>query len=123
MTAAATATLLFFMLSANADENAPAPPQTTATLEPYPTATVADYVIGCMLSNGASAVTLSKCSCSFDYIASQIPFHEYEKVETLMRMQQVPGQGRAGAVRSSNWAKDSVAHFKEVQAESTLRCF
>ncbi|EGV33399.1 hypothetical protein ThidrDRAFT_0606 [Thiorhodococcus drewsii AZ1] len=89
----------------------------------YPTQAIADYVIGCMLSNGASAETLQKCSCSFDLIVSEIPYAEYEKAETLMRMQQVPGGGRAGAFRGSAWAKSTLERFKEVQAESTLRCF
>lgn len=89
----------------------------------YPTAAIADYVVGCMLANGASATTLEKCSCSFDIIAAAVPYEEYEKVETLMRLQQVQGGGRTGAYKGSSWAKGEMEHFKEVQAESTLRCF
>lgn len=89
----------------------------------YPTAAIADYVVGCMLSNGASADTLEKCACSFDIIAAAVPYEEYEKVETLMRIQQVPGGGRTAAFKGSAWSKATMEHFKEVQAESTLRCF
>lgn len=90
---------------------------------PYPTNVVADYVLGCMLSNGVSPDMLRKCSCSLDYIAASIPYEEYEQVETLLRLQQIPGGGRAAVYKSSNWAKNAVAKLREVQAESTLRCF
>lgn len=90
----------------------------------YPTEVVTDYVLGCMLSNGASPDVLRKCSCSIDFIAASIPYDEYEKVETLLRLQQMPGGGGRGAVyKSSNWAKNAVVNLREVQAESTLRCF
>ena len=43
----------------------------------YPTSTIADYVLGCMISNGQSPEILQKCSCSMDYIAAAIPYGEY----------------------------------------------
>lgn len=89
----------------------------------YPTEVVVDYVLGCMLSNGTSPDVLRKCSCSIDFIAASIPYDEYEKVETLLRLQQMPGGGRSVFYKSSNWAKNAIAQLREVQAESTLRCF
>jgi hypothetical protein len=89
----------------------------------YPTSELADYVIGCMVANGENPEILRKCSCSIDFIASAIPYKEYERVQTLLRLQQVPGDGRVGVYKSSTWAKKAVAHFRDVQAESTLRCF
>lgn len=90
----------------------------------YPTEVVVDYALGCMLANGTSPDALRRCSCSIDFIAESIPYDEYEKVETLLRLQQMPGAGGRGAFyKESNWAKDAVAHLREVQAESTLRCF
>mgnify|MGYP001389340100 CR=1 FL=1 len=94
-------------------------PQTAA----YPSAVVADYVLGCMLSNGTSPDLLRKCACSIDFIAESIPYDEYERVETLLRLQQMPGTGRAAVYKGSNWAKNAVTHLREVQAESTFRCF
>ncbi len=90
---------------------------------PYPTVAVADYVLGCMIANGPSPDTLRKCACSLDFIAAAVPYADYERVETLMRLQQLEGVGRNAAYKSAPWAKEAVAHFKEVQAESTLRCF
>jgi len=103
---------------------APYPPAPAAPCPtPYPTAVFADYVVGCMLSNGASPEVLRKCACSLDFIAESIPYEEYEKVDTLLRLQQMPGGGRNAFFKSSNWAKNALARLREVQAESTLRCF
>ena len=98
-------------------------PPADATPGPYPTEVVADYVLGCMLSNGVSPDTLRKCSCSLDFVAAEIPYPEYEKVQTLLQLQQIRGGGRAAIYKGSNWAKNAIAHLREVQAESTLRCF
>ena len=97
--------------------------QPAASSTPYPTSVVAEYVLGCMLSNGVSPETLEKCSYSFDFVADAIPYEQYEQVQTLMRLQQMPGTGRVAVYKSSNWAKNAVTHLREVQAESTLRCF
>ena len=40
-----------------------------------------------------------------------------------MRLQQSEGAGRNAVYKGSTWSKDAVTHFKEVRAESTLRCF
>lgn len=89
----------------------------------YPTAVIVDYVIGCMASNGQTHEMLQKCSCSIDLIAKSIPYGDYEKIETLMSLQQMPGAGRNAVYSNSTWAKDAVKKLREVQAESTLRCF
>ena len=94
-----------------------------AALNHYPTAVVADYVLGCMLSNGTSPDLLRKCACSIDFIAESIPYEQYERVETLLRLQQMPGAGRVAVYKSSHWAKNAIAELREIQAESTLRCF
>jgi hypothetical protein len=57
----------------------------------YPTPAVADYVFGCMASNGETPQALDKCSCSIDVISSIIPYKEYEAGETVLRMRQVRG--------------------------------
>ncbi len=89
----------------------------------YPTAVKVDYVIGCMAANGQSAEMLQKCSCSIDFVSAAIPYDDYEKIETLMRLQQMPGAGRNAIYKNSSWSKKAVLKLREVQAESTLRCF
>lgn len=108
------------MLAMHPIKAADCPEQTTP---PYPTTVVADYVLGCMLANGTSPDILQKCACSMDFISESIPYEEYEKVETLLRLQQMPGGGRSVFYKNSNWAKNAVSQFREIQAESTLRCF
>ncbi len=95
----------------------------SAAANGYPTEVIADYVLGCMLSNGKSPDLLRKCSCSMDFIAESIPYDEYERVETLLGLQQMQGQGRVAVYKGSTWAKAAVTNLREVQAESTLRCF
>lgn len=88
----------------------------------YPTTVIADYVLGCMSANGNTHEALQQCSCSIDYISERIPYEDYEKIETVMRVQLDRGQ-RGVFYRDSKWATSRVEALQKVQAESTLRCF
>lgn len=88
----------------------------------YPTATIADYVLGCMAANGNSFESLHQCSCSIDYIRERFSYADYEKTQTVMQVQQDRGQ-RGLFYRDSKWAKSKVEILQKIQAESTLRCF
>ena len=90
----------------------------------YPTAALADYVFGCMASNGETQEALEKCSCSIDVIASIIPYDEYVAGETVLRMRQVQGGGEKMALfRDTAIAKKAVDRLREAQVEADLRCF
>lgn len=88
----------------------------------YPTVAIADYVLGCMSANGNSYEALQQCSCSIDYISERVPYQDYERIQTVMMVQQDRGQ-RGIFYRDSKWAKSRIEAFQKVQAESTLRCF
>lgn len=88
----------------------------------YPTAVRADYVFACMAANGQTAEMLQRCSCSIDVIAEQISYEEYEKANTILRIQQDQGQ-RGILFRNADWAQDAVEVLEDAQAESTLLCF
>jgi hypothetical protein len=75
----------------------------------YPTEALADYVFGCMATNGQSQEALRRCSCSID--------------ETVLRMQQVEGGGRAVMFRTSPWAQAMVDKLRQAQVEAEFRCF
>ena len=78
----------------------------------YPTSARADYVIGC----------LAHCSCVIDTIAIQISYEDYEKADTILRMQQ-GGLGERGAVfRDTPIAKEETEKLRRAQAEANLRC-
>ena len=90
----------------------------------YPTAAVADYVFGCMASNGETPQALEKCSCSIDVITSIIPYKEYEAGETVLRMRQVRGGGeKMDLFRDTAVAKEAVERLRRAQVEAELRCF
>jgi hypothetical protein len=57
----------------------------------YPTEALADYVFGCMATNGQTPDALRRCSCSIDHIASKLSYDEYTQAETVLRLQQVRG--------------------------------
>jgi hypothetical protein len=90
----------------------------------YPTAALADYVFGCMASNGQNPETLEHCACSIDVIASIIPYEDYVAGETVLRMRQVPGGGEKMALfRDTAVAKGAIDRLRRAQVEAELRCF
>jgi hypothetical protein len=88
----------------------------------YPTAARADYVFGCMASNGRNQIMLERCSCSIDVIASILPYEEYVNAETVMRTIQTTGERVAG-FRGSARHTEMVANLRRAQAEADIVCF
>ena len=88
----------------------------------YPTEVVADYVIGCMASNGQTQDMLRRCSCSIDTVASILPYDAYEKAETIMQMRQVAGDATA-VFRSMTMLDNMVKELRLAQIEADFRCF
>jgi len=88
----------------------------------YPTDALADYVFGCMASNGQTQENLRRCSCSIDVVASIIPYDKYVQASTVLSLTQVPGEN-TGAFRDSPWTKAVVEDLKRAQVEAELRCF
>jgi hypothetical protein len=93
-----------------------------AAANDYPTAARVDYVLGCMATNGADYLMMEKCACSIDVIASLMPYQDYERVETILRMRE--RRGELGVLfRSERGMEADVQAFKEAQVEADLRCF
>lgn len=93
-----------------------------ATAGGYPTAALADYVFGCMKSNGETRDALERCSCSIDVIASIIPYERYVTAETFRRMALTTGEASA-LFRESAPAKAAGSELRRAQAEADVRCF
>jgi hypothetical protein len=91
-------------------------------LNDYPTSVRADYVFGCMKSNGETRQALDRCSCSIDVIASILPYDRYVTAETVLSMSQVPG-ALGSQFRSTEYAKVAVDDLRRAQAEAQVRCF
>ena len=88
----------------------------------YPTAARADYVFACMAVNGRSQQALLRCACSIDVVASILPYADYEKADTVLRMRRVGGGYLAQAFRSRE-TDAFVQGLLEAQAEADVRCF
>jgi len=88
----------------------------------YPTAARADYVIGCLASHGFKREALDRCACGIDVIADMLPYDDYEKADTILRMQQ-GGLGDRGAMfRDTPVAKQETEKLRRAQAEVNLQC-
>lgn len=88
----------------------------------YPTAATADYVFGCMQANGNTPQSLERCACSFDVVASIVPYDQYVEASTFLSMGQVSGEKGAlfkGSVESNRVIGD----LRRAQAEAEIRCF
>ena len=89
----------------------------------YPTATRADYVIGCMAANGNTREALLKCSCAIDTIAGLMPYSHYERAETALSLQLGGGVGgRVGLFRDPPQIKAVIEELRRAQAEANLQC-
>jgi hypothetical protein len=93
-----------------------------AAANDYPTDVVADYVIGCMVSNGETQDMLRRCSCSIDTVASILPYDKYEKAETVLMMQQLNGD-QVSIFKQMQTLKKMVDELRLAQIEADFRCF
>ncbi len=87
----------------------------------YPTVAIADYVFGCMASNGQTRSALNACSCSIDVISSIMPYDQYIEAETTLGVRQVGGE-KAEIFRTQDVA-ENLLNLRRAQAEAEIRCF
>jgi hypothetical protein len=92
------------------------------TADDYPTAARSDYVFACMATQGGTQLALRRCSCSIDVIGSILPYADYERAETVLRMRRLGGGYLAQTFRSRE-ADGFVDQLHEAQAEADVRCF
>lgn len=88
----------------------------------YPTVARADYVFGCMASNGQTREILERCSCSIDVIASILPYDRYIQAETVLRMRQISGE-KSVTFKTGQQFKSIVDDLRNAQVEAEIRCF
>ena len=121
---ALAAALMMAALPSHAADANNAGSNNTAARDPsdYPTTARVDYVIGCMATNGQTQEMMERCSCSIDHIAKTIPYNSFVQLETVRRMQDMPGE-HAMLFRSVGWIKDLQERFRLAQVEADLECF
>ena len=100
-----------------------APGPSRAAPADYPTEVLADYVFGCMATNGQSQQALRACSCSIDAIAKKLPYEDYVKAETVLRLRLEPGGDRTLMFKTAPWAQAMVDKLRQAQVEAELSCF
>ena len=93
-----------------------------ADLNDYSTSARVDYVFGCMKATGETQVSLQKCSCSIDVIASLLPYDRYVTAQTVLSMSQVPGNLGA-EFRTTEISRTALEDLRRAQAEAEVRCF
>lgn len=96
-------------------------PAIGAGINDYPTAARAEYVFACMNTNGGNQESLRRCACAVDVIASALPYSDYEKAETILRMQHAGGY-LAQEFRIPESAS-ILRQLQEGQAEADFTCF
>lgn len=90
----------------------------------YPTEVLADYVMACMAVKGQTPDALRRCSCSIDRIAARLPYEDYVKAETVLRMRrETTGRDQVVMFRTSPWAQEMVDKLRRAQIEADLECF
>jgi hypothetical protein len=94
----------------------------TAEGNDYPTAARAEFVFACMATNGNNQAALQHCACAIDVIASVLPYDNYERAETVLRMRRSAG-GYLGQEFRSALTNTIVRDLDEAQAEAEIRCF
>ncbi|CAJ0893019.1 hypothetical protein AMST5_04270 [freshwater sediment metagenome] len=99
-----------------------AAPAAAADVNDYPTAARADYVFGCMKTNGDTRLALEHCACSIDVIASILPYDAYVAAETVASVNQQAGQ-IGSMMRNTGAARDTLETLRRAQAEAQVRCF
>jgi len=121
---ALAAALMMAAMPSHAADSSNTGANNTSTSDPhdYPTRARVDYVIGCMATNGQTQEVMERCSCSIDHIAKTIPYNSFVQLETIRRMQDMPGE-RAMLFRGVGWIKDLQDRFRLAQVEADLECF
>lgn len=89
----------------------------------YPTADRVLYVEACMVQHpGPRFEMLSKCSCALDQMASQVPFSEFDTMQTATNAMSIGGE-RGNTIRDTEVMTAQIKRFREVQIKAKRSCF
>lgn len=97
-------------------------PARAQAVNDFPTVARVEYVLVCMDANGRSPETLRRCACKVDELAALISYEDYLAAETVLRMQQMPGE-RSAVFRSPGMTTAVVDRFRLADSEADLICF
>lgn len=75
-----------------------------------------------MQGNEDSQAYLAKCSCSIDYVDSQMSYDDYVDAETIMSLRQIYGE-KSVMFRNTPNAMEIYSNMQNVLAEAEMECF
>ena len=88
----------------------------------FPTQARVEYVMACMSDTGENYMSLRRCSCALDTIASHMTYDQFVDAQTIRSMQQ-SRNAHADIYRNLDVAKKPLDRFYLAEAYAQLRCF
>lgn len=112
------AALLFAALGASA-----AAAQAQAEAHNYPTSERVIYVQSCMREHpGPDFEMVSKCSCTLDKLAQQVPLDQFVSMSTSTNANSIGGE-RGAYIRDVELLQKEIKRFRELQSKAKKSCF
>ncbi|MBC5782212.1 hypothetical protein H8N03_04595 [Ramlibacter sp. USB13] len=88
----------------------------------YPTAERVLYVQACMHDYpGGYYEMLNKCSCVIDTLARELPFDQYEDMNTAAKATSIGGE-RGSYIRDVEGLQVQIRKFRQLQAQARKSC-
>ena len=88
----------------------------------YPTIEVVRSVVECMADLGAqNEENLYACTCRHDYIASKMPFKQFENASIQERYSRMPGE-KGAVVRDNVKGKEDLKILLETRKAAAKKC-
>ena len=89
----------------------------------YPTADRVTYVEDCMQQHpGSKYEMLSKCSCTIDRLARDVPHDDFVNMSTAANATTIGGE-RGSIIRDTKQLQDQIKRFKTLQTAAKKSCF
>jgi hypothetical protein len=88
----------------------------------YPTTERVIYVQACMRANpGGYYEMLNKCSCVIDAIARDVPFDQFDEMNTATQATSIGGE-RGSYIRDAESLQVQIRKFRQLQAQARKGC-
>jgi hypothetical protein len=89
----------------------------------YPTVDRVNYVLECLRQHpGPEYEMLSKCSCTLDKLAAQLPFDDFTSMSTATNANSIGGE-RGNYIRDTESLQKQIRRFRDLQSQAKKSCF
>ena len=114
--------LLFFLIVNCEEKKNEDSSKLEITTKNIPTNEKVEYVFACIQANEDNLAYMQKCSCSIDYIESQITYDDYVNAETITSLRQIYGEKSLMFKNTPN-AMEIYSNMQNILAEAEMECF